>query len=190
LRDVGAEARLVPEVDLSASPFSLSRNGWIDIVLPYGGSNVAGLPPERLAGLGLARSFQITNIFKTISVRENLRLAVQARDRRRFRLLERADSLTEVNAETDALVAFLGLEGLEAVEAGNLSYGGQRILEIGLALAVRPRVLMLDEPLVGLAPAERERIVGLIKWLSEHMTVLVIEHDIDRVFAFADDELG
>ena len=63
----------------------------------------------------------------------------------------------------------------------------QRLLEIGLALAVRPRVLMLDEPLVGLAPAERERIVGLIKRLSEHMSVLVIEHDIDRVFAFAQD---
>jgi len=153
----------------------------------YAGGNVAGFPPERLASLGVARSFQITNIFKTISVRENLRLVVQARDRRRFRLLERADSLAEVNGETDALVKFLGLEGLEAVRAGSLSYGGQRLLEIGLALAVRPRVLMLDEPLVGLAPAERERIVGLIKRLSEHMSVLVIEHDIDRVFAFAEE---
>jgi branched-chain amino acid transport system ATP-binding protein len=153
----------------------------------YAGRNVAALPAEILAELGLARSFQITNIFKTISVRENLRLAVQARDPRRFGLLTRADSLAEVNAQTDALVEFLGLKGLEAVQADSLSYGGQRLLEIGLALAVRPRVLMLDEPLVGLAAAERERIVGLIKRLSEHMSVLVIEHDIDRVFAFAED---
>jgi branched-chain amino acid transport system ATP-binding protein len=153
----------------------------------YSGRNVAGLPADNLAALGLARSFQITNIFKTISVRENVRLAVQARDNGRFSLLKQADSLAEVNAQTDALVQFLGLKGLEETRANSLSYGGQRLLEIGLALAVRPRVLMLDEPLVGLAPAERERVVGLIKRLSEHMSVLVIEHDIDRVFAFAED---
>jgi ABC-type branched-subunit amino acid transport system ATPase component len=152
----------------------------------YAGRNVAGLPADALAALGIARSFQITNIFKTISVRENLRLAVQARDERRFSLLRPADSLDRVNAETGALIHFLGLEGLEEMRADSLSYGGQRLLEIGLALAVRPRVLMLDEPLVGLAPAERERIVGLIQRLSEHMSVLVIEHDIDRVFAFAE----
>jgi ABC-type branched-subunit amino acid transport system ATPase component/ABC-type branched-subunit amino acid transport system permease subunit len=152
----------------------------------YAGGNVAGLPAHTLAGLGLARSFQITNIFKTISVRENLRLAVLARDRRRFSFLKAADSLAEVNAQTGALVEFLGLKGLEETLASSLSYGGQRLLEIGIALAVKPRVLMLDEPLVGLAPTERERIVGLIKQLSEHMSILVIEHDIDRVFAFAE----
>jgi ABC-type branched-subunit amino acid transport system ATPase component/ABC-type branched-subunit amino acid transport system permease subunit len=153
----------------------------------YAGRNVAGLPADTLAALGLARSFQITNIFQAISVRENLRLAVQARDNGRFSLLKRANMLAEVNAQTDALIQFLGLKGLEEMRASSLSYGGQRLLEIGLALAVRPRVLMLDEPLVGLAPAERERIVGLIKRLSGHMSVLVIEHDIDRVFAFAED---
>jgi ABC-type branched-subunit amino acid transport system ATPase component/ABC-type branched-subunit amino acid transport system permease subunit len=152
----------------------------------YAGRNVAGLPADALAALGIARSFQITNIFKAISVRENLRLAVQARDPGRFSLLRMADSLARVNTETDALMQFLGLEGLDEVRADRLSYGGQRLLEIGLALALRPRVLMLDEPLVGLAPAERERIVGLIRRLSEHMSVLVIEHDIDRVFAFAE----
>jgi ABC-type branched-subunit amino acid transport system ATPase component/ABC-type branched-subunit amino acid transport system permease subunit len=153
----------------------------------YAGRNVTHLPADALATLGLARSFQITNIFKAITVRENLRLVVQARDGARFNLLRRADSLADVNVQTDALVQFLGLKGLEEVRADSLSYGGQRLLEIGLALAVRPRVLMLDEPLVGLAPAERERIVGLIKRLSGDMAVLVIEHDIDRVFAFAED---
>jgi ABC-type branched-subunit amino acid transport system ATPase component/ABC-type branched-subunit amino acid transport system permease subunit len=153
----------------------------------YAGRNVAGLPADALAAFGLARSFQITNIFQAISVGENLRLAVQARDNGRFSLLKRATSLAEVNAQTDALIQFLGLKGLEEMRASSLSYGGQRLLEIGLALAVRPRVLMLDEPLVGLASAERERIVELIKRLSKHMTVLVIEHDIDRVFAFAED---
>ncbi len=151
----------------------------------YEGRSIGGVPAATLAGLGIARSFQITNIFKTLTVAENLRLAVQARDPGRLALFRHSDTLAEVNAETEALIQFLGLKGLEEVNADSLSYGGQRLLEIGLALAVQPRVLLLDEPLVGLAAGERERIVGLIRRLSEHMSVLVIEHDIDRVFAFA-----
>jgi ABC-type branched-subunit amino acid transport system ATPase component/ABC-type branched-subunit amino acid transport system permease subunit len=153
--------------------------------IAYQGRSIAGQPAAALAGLGIARSFQITNIFKTLTVAENLRLAAQARDPRRFAFFRHSDTLAQVNAQTDALIQFLGLKGLEEVNADSLSYGGQRLLEIGLALAVRPRVLLLDEPLVGLAAGERERIVGLIQRLSEHMSVLVIEHDIDRVFAFA-----
>jgi ABC-type branched-subunit amino acid transport system ATPase component/ABC-type branched-subunit amino acid transport system permease subunit len=153
--------------------------------IAFAGRSIAGLPASTLAGLGIARSFQITNIFKTLTVAENLRLAVQARDPRRFAFFRHSDTLAVVNAKTDALISFLGLKGLEEVNADSLSYGGQRLLEIGLALAVQPRVLLLDEPLVGLAAGERERIVGLIERLSEHMSVLVIEHDIDRVFAFA-----
>src|SRR5262249_37181609 len=110
----------------------------------YAGRDVAGLPADQLARLGLARSFQITNIFKTISVRENLRLAVQARDRRRFSLLRRADALAAVNAQTDALVRFLGLSGLEHVQAGNLSYGGGRPRGNGVGVAARPRRLVVD----------------------------------------------
>jgi ABC-type branched-subunit amino acid transport system ATPase component len=117
---------------------------------------------------------------------KHLRLGVQARSERRLHPLIRAQSLEPVNAETRELVAFLGLKGVEHVPVAELSYGGQRLVEIGVALAARPRALLLDEPLVGLAAAERERITALIRGLTQHMAVLLVEHDIDRVFAIAD----
>jgi ABC-type branched-subunit amino acid transport system ATPase component/ABC-type branched-subunit amino acid transport system permease subunit len=150
------------------------------------GQRLDGLPPERVVAHGLARSFQITNLFPSLTVEENLRLGAQARDPRRFDAWRPYTSLATVNENTRALVKFLGLEGLEGVPVSSLSYGGQRLLELGLALAARPRVLLLDEPLAGLAAAERERITALVRRLTEHMAVLLVEHDIDRVFAFAD----
>ena len=150
------------------------------------GERLDGLPPERVVARGLARSFQITNLFPALTVFENLRLGAQARDRRRWSLWRASGGLGTVNQETRQLVKFLGLEGAEQVPAANLSYGGQRLVEMGVALAARPRVLLLDEPLAGLAPGERERITGLVRRLTEHMAVLLVEHDIDRVFAFAD----
>ncbi|MCW5622139.1 MAG: ATP-binding cassette domain-containing protein, partial [Burkholderiales bacterium] len=150
------------------------------------GTAIAGLPPEQVMAHGVSRSFQITSLFPSLSVWEHLRLAVQARSPQRFRALEGADTLQEVNDETRALVHFLGLEGVEQAAVSNLSYGGQRLVEIGVALAAKPRALLLDEPLVGLAAAERERVTGLIRDLTQHMAVLLVEHDIDRVFAIAD----
>jgi ABC-type branched-subunit amino acid transport system ATPase component/ABC-type branched-subunit amino acid transport system permease subunit len=147
---------------------------------------IGGLPPEAVASQGLARSFQITSLFPSLSVWEHLRLGVQARSERRLHPLIRAQSLEAVNDETRELVAFLGLKGVENVPVAELSYGGQRLVEIGVALAARPRALLLDEPLVGLAAAERERITALIRGLTQHMAVLLVEHDIDRVFAIAD----
>ncbi|MFQ5775295.1 MAG: ATP-binding cassette domain-containing protein [Kiloniellaceae bacterium] len=154
--------------------------------LSFADESVEGRRADELARRGVARSFQVTNLFTGLTVWENVRLAVQARDPARFDLWRRADGLRRVNEETAALVRFLGLEGLEGALVSDLSYGGQRLLEIGVALAPRPRVLLLDEPLAGLAVAERERIVGLIQRLAEHMGVLVVEHDIDRVFAFSE----
>ena len=148
--------------------------------------DIGGLPPEAVASQGLARSFQITSLFPSLSVWEHLRLGVQARSERRLHPLIRARSLEAVNDETRELVAFLGLKGVENVPVAELSYGGQRLVEIGVALAARPRALLLDEPLVGLAAAERERITALIRGLTQHMAVLLVEHDIDRVFAIAD----
>jgi len=135
---------------------------------------------------GLARSFQITSLFPSLTVWEHLRLGAQARATRRFHPLIQARSLEEVNAQARELVAFLGLEGVESATVADLSYGGQRLVEIGVALAARPRALLLDEPLAGLAAAERERITALIRALTQHMAVLLVEHDIDRVFAIAD----
>ena len=141
---------------------------------------------DRVAQLGLARSFQITNLFPSLPVAENLRLACQARDPARFAWWRPVSALAQVGVETDALIRFLGLEGLEQVPVSSLSYGGQRLLEIGIPLAARPHLLMLDEPLVGLAAGERERIAGLIKSLVPQMAILLVEHDMDRVFQLAD----
>ena len=150
------------------------------------GRPIAGLAPEEVMAHGLARSFQITSLFPSLSVWEHLRLGVQARSPGRFDLLRRASALAAVNRETRELVQFLGLEGVEQVSVSDLSYGGQRLVEIGVALAAKPRCLLLDEPLVGLAAAERERITLLIQGLARHMAVLLVEHDIDRVFAIAE----
>ncbi len=150
------------------------------------GRDIEGSSADQVAVLGLSRSFQITSLFQQLSVWENLRLACQARDPRRFDPWTPARLLTRVNDETRALVRFLGLEGVEQANVADLSYGGQRLVEIGLALAARPRVLLLDEPLVGLAAAERERVSRLVRDLTSHMAVLLVEHDIDRVFGMAD----
>ncbi len=150
------------------------------------GQPIAGHAPEQIARAGIGRSFQITNLFPALSVAENIRLAVQARHPRRFDPWTRALSIAAVNAETDAVIRYLGLSGIEEAEAGLLSYGGQRLLDMGVALATAPRVLLLDEPLAGLAAAERERIAAIIKRISADIPVLLVEHDIDRVFQLAD----
>ncbi|HQR10715.1 MAG TPA: branched-chain amino acid ABC transporter ATP-binding protein/permease [Casimicrobiaceae bacterium] len=150
------------------------------------GRDVTGASPQRMVAAGLSRSFQITNLFPALSIEENLRLAVQARDASHFDGWTRATSVGPVVARTRELTRFLGLTGIERAEAGELSYGGQRLLDMGLALASAPSVLLLDEPLAGLAAAERERVGNLIKCISRDMAVLLVEHDIDRVFALAD----
>jgi ABC-type branched-subunit amino acid transport system ATPase component/ABC-type branched-subunit amino acid transport system permease subunit len=142
--------------------------------------------PDILSQAGIGRSFQITNLFPDLTVFENLRLGVQSRHSSALNMWRDARWIDEINDKTENLVEFLGLKGLEDTEVSSLSYGGQRLMEIGVALAARPRFLLLDEPLVGLAAQERERIIGLIKSLSEYISILLIEHDIDRVFSFSD----
>src|SRR4029434_6957750 len=105
--------------------------------------------------------------------------AVQARHPRRFDPVTNALSIDAINAETDATIRYLGLAGIEKAEAGNLSYGGQRLLDMGVALATAPRVLLLDQPLAGLAAAERERIGAIIKRISSDLAVLLVDTHID-----------
>lgn len=150
------------------------------------GRRIAGLSPERITRAGVGRSFQITNLFGSLDVAENVRLAVQARDRRRFWFWIDTHGLDEVKAESAAVMRTMGLAGMESAQASSLSYGGQRLLDMSLALATKPRVLLLDEPLAGLAAAERDRVGRLIKSISAEIPVLLVEHDIDRVFALAD----
>jgi ABC-type branched-subunit amino acid transport system ATPase component len=150
------------------------------------GTDLTGQSPHRIVAAGLARSFQITNLFPSLTIEENLRLAVQARDASHFNGWTRAGAVSHVVGQTAELIRFLGLTGIEQAAAGELSYGGQRLLDMGLALASAPRLLLLDEPLAGLAAAERERVSQLVKRISREIPVLLVEHDIDRVFALAD----
>jgi branched-chain amino acid transport system ATP-binding protein/branched-chain amino acid transport system permease protein len=150
------------------------------------GKSIGGLRPEDITRAGVGRSFQITNLFGGLSVEQNIRLAIQARSRMRYAMWYSTASLADLHAETTELIRYLGLAGIEDAEASSLSYGGQRLLDMGLALATQPRILLLDEPLAGLAVAERERIAKLIKTISTEIPILLVEHDIDRVFQIAD----
>ncbi len=149
------------------------------------GRPVHGLSPDAICHQGLARSFQITNLFKGLTIYENLRLSLQARHPARFNAWRDIDSIPEVHAETAELMKFLGLQGIEDTLGGDLSYGGQRLVDLGIALGSKPQVLLMDEPLAGLAAAERERVSRLVTTIAHQIPVLIVEHDIDRVLAFS-----
>ena len=149
------------------------------------GREIQDVPSDQICHRGLSRSFQITNLFKGLSIYENLRLSLQARSTGRFNIWRDIDSFAQVHAETAELVKFLGLEGIEATEGGELSYGGQRLVDLGIALGSKPQVLLLDEPLAGLAAAERERVSNLVQNIATNIPVLIVEHDIDRVLGFS-----
>ena len=149
------------------------------------GRDIQGVPSDLICHRGLARSFQITNLFSELSIYENLRLSLQAQHDMRFNIWRDIDSYPKVHAETAELIKFLGLEGIETIEGGELSYGGQRLVDLGIALGSKPKVLLLDEPLAGLAAAERERVSNLIKSVAANIPVLIVEHDIDRVLGFS-----
>jgi ABC-type branched-subunit amino acid transport system ATPase component/ABC-type branched-subunit amino acid transport system permease subunit len=149
------------------------------------GHDIHGMPTDKICQHGLARSFQITSLFRASTVYENIRLSLQARHQGRFNLWNDIDTYNDINAETRELIRFLGLEGIEDIQGGDLSYGGQRLVDLGIALGSKPRVLLLDEPLAGLAAAERERISNLIRSIAANIPVLIVEHDVDRVLGFS-----
>ena len=149
------------------------------------GAEIHGLPPHRICQFGLARSFQITNLFRGLSIYENLRLSLQARHSARFNAWRDIDFYPDVHAETAELIRFLGLEGIEEIQGDELSYGGQRLVDLGIAFGSKPQLLLLDEPLAGLAAAERERVSSLVKRVAASIPVLIVEHDIDRVLGFS-----
>jgi branched-chain amino acid transport system ATP-binding protein len=143
------------------------------------GRDVTGTPPHHRAALGLARTFQITNLFPDLSVLENCLLAVQALSPVRFSMLRPVSSYPALLDRARATLERLELEGLAGAVVRNLSHGEQRQLEIALALAGQPRVLLLDEPTAGLSPAESRLMAGLLRRLDPAITVLMIEHDMD-----------
>jgi branched-chain amino acid transport system ATP-binding protein len=151
--------------------------------LRFGGQDITRLRSWQRARLGLAHVYQRTELFAPLSARENVALAVAARrgPYRLFRAPPRSESV-----EADAVLERVGLAGREAVPVRALSHGERRQLELAVALAQRPRVLLLDEPTAGMSPIETARITELVAGLDRALTILIVEHDMDVVFRLAD----
>ena len=149
------------------------------------GEDVGAAPAWKRTHLGIGRSFQRTNVFATLSALENVRLAAQA-VAHNGNLLRPAYRATGLIDTARAALARVGLSGVPGRIAGTLSHGEQRQLEIAMTLAANPKVLLLDEPLAGMGPEESERLTGLLKDLAREHAILLIEHDMDFVFAVAD----
>jgi branched-chain amino acid transport system ATP-binding protein len=152
----------------------------------FAGRDITSQPAHERVNDGIARSFQIVSVFRDLTVFETVRVAVQARSPFRASLWRDAYKLPGVNDKTWELLDSVGLSERAGETCANLAHGEQRLLEIAVAIAIEPKVLLLDEPLAGLGDAERERIVELIRRLRGRHTILLIEHDIDRVLALSD----
>ena len=150
------------------------------------GTDVTGWPPNRVSRLGVARTFQRNNLFANLSVIENLRLAIEARRGCPLDFLTPVTRAEHLMGRARELMTCVHLADDGARLARNLSYGEQRQLEIGVALAGEPDLLLLDEPTSGMSPAETQRMIGLIADLPRALSILMIEHDMNVVFSLAD----
>lgn len=155
-----------------------------DILLD--GQPIGGLPPDRISRMGVGRSYQKTNIFPPFTAFENCRLAAQSRSPRPFRLLRGASRWLDVNLLALDALELAGIADRRDTTVSMLSHGEQRQLEIAMSLATQPRVLLLDEPLAGMGSEESKRMVDLIAGLKATHGILLVEHDMDAVFAVAD----
>jgi branched-chain amino acid transport system ATP-binding protein len=152
----------------------------------FAGADVTRLPVHLRAARGLARSFQVTSIFAAVTVLDNVALAVQAHAGSSFRFWRPARTDPALRDPARAALREVGLAARADVVAQHLSHGEQRQLEIAMALATRPRMLLLDEPMAGMGREESARMVALLRQLRGAQTLLLVEHDMDAVFALAD----
>jgi branched-chain amino acid transport system ATP-binding protein len=152
----------------------------------YRGEDITALSMEQRARRGIARSFQITSILSGFSVLENVALAVQARTGSSFRFFGHAAQEAALNAQAIDALREVGLEARAGAVAGHLSHGEKRQLELALALAIRPALLLLDEPLAGTSHEESAALIALMRRLKGRHTIVLIEHDMEAVFALAD----
>jgi branched-chain amino acid transport system ATP-binding protein len=152
----------------------------------FAGEDVTALPAPTRSARGLARSFQITSIFREFSALDNVALAVQAHAGHSFHFWRRARQERALREPARAVLEQVGLGERAEVEAGALAHGEQRQLEIAMALATGPRLLLLDEPVAGMGPDESQRMVRLLRTLRGRHTLVLVEHDMDVVFALAD----
>jgi branched-chain amino acid transport system ATP-binding protein len=152
----------------------------------FAGTDITAMPAHARAALGLARSFQITSILPEFSVLENVALAVQARSGTSFRFFGRVDAEEALNAPALAALAEAGLESRAGVAARHLSHGERRALEVAIALALKPHLLLLDEPMAGAGHEETERLIVMLSRLKGRFPMVLVEHDMRAVFALAD----
>ena len=155
-----------------------------DIV--YRGRVISGQPPHLLNRMGMARSFQITNVFHELSVFDNVRAGVRCRQGLRYHFFKRPDRVAEINEKTEAILEQVGLSEVKDKPASSLSYGKQRALEIGITLSTEPELILLDEPTAGMTREETAEAIRLIDRVTRGRTLVIIEHDMDVVFSLAD----
>ena len=149
------------------------------------GQNITKLTPHQRAALGIARTFQITRLFQELTVIENTLLACSALDRRKFTMFRPLSGYSEFTQRATRLLDQFELSNVRDEQARHISYGAQRRLDVALALAGHPRLLLLDEPMAGLSSPERVAMRGLLEQLDPSIAVLLIEHDMDVAFSFA-----
>jgi branched-chain amino acid transport system ATP-binding protein len=152
----------------------------------FKGKEVTRFEPHQLSRIGMGRSFQITTTFARLTAFQNIRQAVLSKRGIRFQMFRKLDKMQEVTRETDEILKRINLDGQRDIPAGMLSYGKHRALEISMALATDPDLIMLDEPTAGMSRDETHTAVELIRRLTEGKTVVIIEHDMDVVFSLAD----
>ena len=151
----------------------------------FKGRDITRLPAHAVSRLGIARSYQVTNIFGDLSVFENVRIAAQSRVTH-YRCWGNADGLTPVNQRTEEILRLLGLGAQRDVRGAELSHGEQRYLEIGIALATDPDFLLLDEPTAGMSPEETQRTAAFVRKLAGQVTIVLVEHDMEVVMGISD----
>jgi branched-chain amino acid transport system ATP-binding protein len=152
----------------------------------FAGGDITAVPMHARSALGLARSFQITSLFLDLSVLDNVALAAQARAGHSFHFWRNARHEPELRDPARTTLARVGLSARTDYTASALSHGEHRQLELAMALASKPRLLLLDEPMAGLGPEESARMVAMLRELKKELTVLLVEHDMEAVFALAD----
>ena len=152
----------------------------------FKGRDTTGAPPHELTRIGMGRSFQITSTFNRLTAFQNIRLAVLSKRGIRFQMFRKVDGMEDITRETDEVLKRINLDRERDMPAGVLSYGKHRSLEISMALATGPDLVMLDEPTAGMSREETHHAVELIRRLTEGKTLVIIEHDMDVVFSLAD----
>ena len=152
----------------------------------FKGRKVTGFKPHKMVRRGMGRSFQITSTFSRLTAFQNIRMGILSKRDIRFNMFRMLDKMQDVTAETEEVLKRINLDGERDIPASQLSYGKSRSLEISMALATDPDLVMLDEPTAGMSVDETHITVELIRRLTEGKTMVIIEHDMDVVFSLAD----